>query len=81
MRVHASSSTFFNLHQQVCPDSITSIIVGTFFLHLLPAQTGLPWFQTSIMGALFLSLLQVPARILHQAALNLSHTRTTMTDN
>jgi hypothetical protein len=77
----ASSSTSFNPHRQVCPGYTTSTIVGPSFSRLPPARTGLPWFHTSIVGALFSRPLQVPARVPHQAALSLGHARTTMTDN
>jgi hypothetical protein len=35
LRAHASSSTSFNLHRQVCPGPTTSIIMGTSFSRLL----------------------------------------------
>ena len=59
--------------------AVLHVTQGTFFSRLLPAWTSLPWFHTSIVGALFSRLL--PARLLHQAALNLGPAHTTMTDD
>ena len=62
---HWSSVSF--LPDFTVPDPTSYAVLhftqGTFFLHLLPAWTGLPWFHTSIVGALFSRLL--PARLLH----------------
>jgi hypothetical protein len=80
-QLHRSSVSFLPDFTVSDPTSyaVLRLTQGTFFSRLLPARTGLPWFHTSIVGALFSRLL--PARLLHQAALNLNHAHTTMTDD